>query len=155
TSVIVSPRADPAALIREARRRQRRRYVAAAVAVGIVVAGVAAFIAGSWAGGRPRTGGDADTAAAAHPARPAPRLTLPGAATTVVIWPIGYPYFTSTGGPPAYVLALDSGHHRLRQIPNIIGCDCRPFLVGAGGRLVYPGAGGTTTIAATLTGKPR
>jgi len=149
-------RADPAVLIREARRRKRRRYIAAGLAVGIVVAGaVAAIVAGSRAGGAARVAGDSDTRTSAHPARPAPGLNLPGAATTVVTWPIGYPYFTSTSGPPAYVLELGSGRHWLRQIPDIIGCDCRPYLIGVGGRLVYAGSGGTTTVSAVLTGEPR
>ena len=150
-------KANPAALIREARRRQRHRYIAAGVAVGIAMAGVVgavAMVAGSRAGGAARVGGDSDTRTSAHPA-PAPGLNLPGAATTVVIWPIGYPYFTPTSGPPAYVLDLRSGRHWLRQIPDSIGCDCRPYLIGVGGRLVYAGSGGTTTISAALTGKPR
>jgi hypothetical protein len=153
-----TPAADPAALIREARQRQRRRYIVAGVAVGIVVAGVAsaaAMVGGSRAGGRARVSGDADITTRAHPASPAPGLTLPGVATAVVVWPIGYPYFTATGGPPAYVLELDSGRHWLRQIPHIIGCDCRPYLIGVGGRLIYAGSGGTTAISARLTGKPR
>ncbi len=42
----------------------------------------------------------------------------------------------------------------LRQIPGIIGCDCRPYLIGVGSRLVYAGSGGATAISADLTGRP-
>ena len=148
---------EPEALIREARRRQHRRWVAAGVAIVTVVAGAAAVIAGSGAGSRPRPPGPhALPTAPAHAIRSAsPGLILAGAATTVVMWPAGYPLFTPAGGPPAYVDDLSSGRRAKRQIPGIIGCDCQPYLIGAGQRLVYAGSGGTTAIPAALNGKPR
>jgi hypothetical protein len=154
---LAEPRTDPDAVIREARRRQRRRHLAAGVAIAMVVAGAAAVVAGSGAGSRPRPPGrDALPAAPAHAIGPAPRgLILPGAATTVVLWPVGYPAFTPTSGPPAYVADLSSGRLVKRQIPGIVGCDCRPYLIGVGERLVYVGSGGTTAISAGLSGKPR
>lgn len=144
------------ALIQEARRRQRRRYLAAGVAAAVAVAGVATAVAVSGSGGG-RTGvrGHAAPASPPRTARPAPGLRVPGAATTVVLWPIGYPAFTQTSGPPAYVDELASGHHWLRQIPGIIGCDCRPYVIGVGKWIVYPGSGGTTAVSPDLTGKPR
>jgi hypothetical protein len=145
---------EPEALIREARRRQRRRYVAAGVAVGVVIAGVAAAVVNSRAGGRTPIRGHAVTTGPGRAVRPVPGLSLPGAGTTVVVWPIGYPLFTPTSGPPAYVDELSSGRHWLRQIPGIIGCDCRPYLIGVGSRLVYAGSGGATAMSAGLTGRP-
>jgi len=152
------PRTEPEAVIREARRRQHRRWLVVGMAMAAVVAGVAAAIAGSAAGGRPRPPGlHAGLTAPAHAIRPAmpPGLVLAGAATTVVMWPVGYPLFTETGGPPAYVADLGSGRLWKRQIPGIVGCDCRPYLIGVDGRLVYVGSGGITAISAGLTGRPR
>lgn len=155
---LAGPGIEPEAVIREARRRQHRRWLAAGVALVVVVAGAAAVIASSGAGSRPQPPGrHARPAVPAHATRPArsPGLILAGAATTVVMWPVGYPLFTPAGGPPAYVADLSSGRLWTRQIPGIIGCDCQPYLIGAGARLVYAGSGGTTAIVAGLTGKPR
>jgi hypothetical protein len=154
---LAEPGLEPEALIREARRRQHRRWLAAGVAIAAVVAGAAAVIAGSAAGSRPRPPGPhARPAKPAHAIRPAsPGLILAGAATTVVMWPVGYPLFTPAGGPPAYVDDLGSGRRGKRQIPGIIGCDCQPYLIGVGHRLVYAGSGGTTAIPAGLNGEPR
>ncbi|HEY6278978.1 MAG TPA: hypothetical protein VIX86_21920 [Streptosporangiaceae bacterium] len=149
---------EPEAVIREARRRQRRRWLATGAAMALVAAATGAVIAGSGAGSRPRPPGrHTGSAAPAHAVRPAlpPGLVLAGAATTLVMWPVGYPLFTPTSGPPAYVDDLGSGRLQQRQIPGIIGCDCRPYLIGAGGRLVYVGSGGTTAISADLKGRPR
>jgi hypothetical protein len=150
-------KAGPEALIREARKRQHRRWLAAAAAIAVVVGGSAAVIAYSTAADARPPGLHARQAAPAHPIRPEPppSLILPGAATTVVMWPVGYPLFTPTSGPPAYVADLGSGRLWKRQIPGIIGCDCRPYLIGVGDRLVYVGSGGTTAIPASLTGRPR
>src|SRR5262249_54311730 len=144
------PRTEPEAVIREARRRQHRRWLGVGMALAAGGAGVAAASAGSAAGGRPRPPGlHAGLTAPAHAIRPAmpPGLVLAGAATTVVMWPVGYPLFTETGGPPAYVADLGSGRLWKRQIPGIVGCDCRPYLIGVDGRLVYVGSGGITAIS--------
>jgi hypothetical protein len=148
----------PEALIREARRRQRRRWLAAGVAIATVAAATVAVIAGSGRGSRPRPPGPrARPAAPADAVRPprSPRLILAGAATTMVMWPVGYPLFTPAGGPPAYLNDLTTGRLSQRQIPGIAACDCNPYLIGTGGRLVYVGSGGTTAIGADLTGRPR
>ena len=154
---LAGPGTEPEEVIREARRRQHRRWLAAAAAIAVVAGGAAAVIADST-GGRARPPGfHARLTAPVHAVRPVPprRLILPGAATTVVMWPVGYPLFTPTGGPPAYVADLGSGRLWKRQIPGIVGCDCRPYLIGVGERLVYVGSGGTTAIPASLTGRPR
>src|SRR5216684_3435430 len=104
---------EPEALIREARRRRRRRAVAAGVAAGVMIAGVAAAVVISRAGGRPPIRGHAVTTGPGRAAGPEPGLSLPGAGTTVVVWPIGYPHFTPASGPPAYVDELSSGRHWL------------------------------------------
>jgi hypothetical protein len=59
---------EPEALIREARWHQRRRWLATAAAFLMVAAGVAAVIAGSAAGSRPRPPGRPVTVAV-KPAR--------------------------------------------------------------------------------------
>ncbi len=122
-----------------------------------VLAGAAVAIAGSGVGSRPPPPGRhaMPTAPVDATRPPSPGLILTGAATTVVMWPVGYPLFTPTGGPPAYVDDLSSGRLGKRQIPGIIGCDCRPDLIAVGRRLVYEGSGGTTAIPAGLNGKPR
>ena len=151
-------RAELEAVIREARRRQHRRWLAAGVAMAVVAGGAAAVIAGSGAGSRPRPPGPrARPAADAHAVRPArpPGLILANSATTVVMWPAGYPLFTSAGGPPAYVDDLTTGRLSQRQIPGIAGCDCQPYVIGAGRWLVYVGLGGTAAIVADLAGRPR
>jgi len=149
---------DPEAVIRQARRRQRRRWLGAGVALVAVLAAAAAVIMAGGSGSRPRRPVTHPVRAApAHAIRPAPvpGLILGGAATTVVMWPVGYPLFTSAGGPPAYVDDLTTGHLSRRQVPGIVGCDCQPYLIGVSRRLVYVGAGGTTVIPADLAGKPR
>jgi hypothetical protein len=150
---------QPEALIREARRRQRRRWLAACAAMAAVLAGTAAVIAGSR-GDRPRPPGHHGrparaARAARHAAAPLSGPILAGAATTVLTWPVGYPAFGPSGGPPAYVDDLSTGRLSQRQIPGIVGCDCQPYLIRAGQRLVYVGSGGTTSISADLKGKPR
>ena len=149
---------DPEAVIRQARRRQRRRWLGAGVALVAVLAAAAAVIMAGGSGRRPRRPVTHPVRAApAHAIRPAPvpGLILGGAATTVVMWPVGYPLFTPAGGPPAYVNDLTTGHLSRRQVPGIVGCDCQPYLIGVSRRLVYVGAGGTTVIPADLAGKPR
>jgi hypothetical protein len=129
---------DPEAVIREARRRQRRRYLVAGVALVAVLAAAAAVITAASPGGQPRRPASRPARTAPAPAvRPLPRLILAGAATAVVMWPVGRPRFTWTGGPPAYVADLTTGNLSRRQVPGIAGCDCLPYLIGAGRRLVF------------------
>jgi hypothetical protein len=147
---------DPEAVIREARRRQRRRYLVAGVALVAVLAAAAAVITAASPGGQPRRPASRPARTAPAPAvRPLPGLILAGAATAVVMWPVGRPLFTWTGGPPAYVADLTTGHLSRRPVPGIAGCDCLPYLIGAGRRLVYVSADGTAVIPADLAGKPR
>ena len=149
---------DPEAVIREARRRQRRRYLVAGVALVVVLAAAAAVITAASPGRHPRRPAGRPARTAPAPAvRPLPGLILAGAATTVVMWPAGRPVFGNTpgGGPPAYVADLTTGHLSRRQVPGIAGCDCLPYLIGAGKRLVYVSADGTAVIPADLAGKPR
>jgi hypothetical protein len=147
---------EPEAVIREARRRQHRRYLVAGVALAAVLAGAAGVITAVSSGSHSqRPVSHSARTAPAHAMHPAPGLILAGAATTLVMWPVGPPNFTNTGGPPAYVDDLTTGHLSQRQVPGIIGCDCQPYLIGAGQRLAYVGSGGTTAIPAGLTGKPQ
>jgi len=79
-------------------------------------------------------------------------------ATTLLAWPVAtgdFPAFGPGFGPEALVLDLVSGHRSARQIPQIAGCDCLPYLIAVGSRVVYAGDGGTAAIPATLTAKPR
>src|SRR5215472_2720050 len=146
---------DPEAVIREARRRQRRRYLVAGVAVAVVLAAAAAVITAASPDSHPRRPASRHGRTAPAPAiRPSPGLILAGAATTVVMWPLGRPVFTPAGGPPAYVADLATGHLSRRQVPGIAGCDCLPYLIGAGKRLVYVSRDGTAVILADLAGKP-
>jgi hypothetical protein len=157
-SRLPGPGTDPEAVIRQARRRQRRRYLVAGVAVVAVLAAAAAVLTAAGSGSRPQPPvGRPARAAPAHVIRPAPvpGLILGGAATAVVMWPVGYPLFTSAGGPPAYVDDLTTGHLSRRQVPGIAGGDYQPYLIRVGRWLVYVGAGGTAVISADLVGKPR
>jgi hypothetical protein len=154
---VAPPAAEPGAeaLIREARRRQHRRWLVAGLAAAVVIGGSAAVLAASTGGHRRPPGPRVLPVAPAHVIRPAPGLILTGSATTVAMWPNGPPDFTPTGGPPAYVDDLTTGHLSQRQIPGIAACDCQPYVIGVGGRLVYVGGGGTTAIPADLKGGPR
>jgi hypothetical protein len=147
---------DPEAVIREARRRQRRRYLVAGGALVMMLALAAAVITAVSPSAHPRRPASSPgRTAPAHAIRQLPGLSLPGAATTVVMWPVGRPVFTTAGGPPAYVADLTTGHLSRRRVPGIAGCDCQPYLVGAGKRLVYVSADGTAVIPTDLVGKPR
>jgi hypothetical protein len=102
-SWLADPVPGPEVLIREARRRQRRRWLVAGVATAAVLTGAAAMIAGSGAGSRPGPGGrHAIPAAPAHAVRPTvvslPGPILAGAATMVVMCPVGYPAFGPNSG---------------------------------------------------------
>jgi len=157
---LTDPGTEQEALIREARRRQRRRWLAAGVASAAVLATAVMIVAGSRAGSRPGPPGrHASPIAPAHKARPAavpqPGPILAGAATTVVMWPVGYPAFGPNSAPAAYVDDLSTGQLSQRQIPGIAGCDCQPYLIAVGTRLVYVGSAGTMTVSSDLKGKPR
>ena len=145
---------DAEAVIRQARRRQHRRWLAAGVAVAVMAGGAALVLTASTGAHRRAPDPRARRVAPAHAIRPAPGLVLAGSATTVVMWPNGLPNFGPAGGPPAYLADLGSGRLVQRQIPGIAGCDCQPYLIAAGRRLVYVGSG-TTAIGAALTGAPR
>lgn len=148
------------ALIREARRRQRRRWLGAGVAAATVLAAAAMTIAGSQTGSRPGPpGGQASPLAPAHKARPTaiPQSgpVLAGADTTVLMWPVGYPAFGPNSAPAAYGDDLSTGRLSRRQIPGIAGCDCQPYLIVDGKRIVYVGSAGTMAVASDLLGQPR
>jgi hypothetical protein len=146
------------ALIREARRRQRRRYLAAGGAIAAIAAGATGLIAGLGSGSQPpgrHHNPSAPVRAVRPKARPALGPTLVGAATTVLMWPVGYPAFGPDFGPPAYRVDLSTGQLSRHQFPGIVGCDCQPYVIGAGGRLVYAGTGGTTVISADLKARPQ
>ena len=88
------------ALIKEARRRQRRRYAVTGLAVGAVLAGALVAFAGRPGASHPppvtrtRAG-----RAAGHPAGPQVPGPIPRSLdTTVLMWPVGYPSFSSAGG---------------------------------------------------------
>jgi hypothetical protein len=70
------------------------------------------------------------------------------------MWPVGYPAFGPGFGPPGYLDNLATGHLSLRNKPDFAGGDFRPYLVRAGGWLVYAGDG-TMAIRDDLKGKPR
>ncbi len=146
------------ALIREARRRQRRRQLAAFVAIVAIASGATGLIAGLGSGSRP-PGRHHSRSAPVRAVRPkagsALGPTLAGAATTVLMWPVGYPAFGPDFGPPAYRVDLSTGQLSRHQFPGIVGCDCQPYVIGAGRRLVYAGAGGTTVISADLKARPQ
>jgi hypothetical protein len=156
---LADPAAELEALIREARRRQHRRWLAAGVAAAAVLASGGGIIAGSHAGNPRPPRGHATGTPPAHAIRPsaAPLLgpILPGAATSLVMWPVGFPAFGPNSGPAAYVDNLSTGRLSRRQIPGIVGCDCQPYLLDVGNRLVYVGSGGITAVSPDLKGKPR
>lgn len=156
TSRSRSGAADAEALIKEARRRQHRRYLVAATTI-VVVAGVMAAVQGH-AANRHLVDARSERDARAHYAETVPRIAA-NSNTTLVMWPIvadgEYPTFTPSGGPPADVANLSTGHSASRMIPDIIGCDCQPYMVGIGRSLVYVGSSGITAIADDLMGAPR
>jgi hypothetical protein len=153
------PAAEAEALIKEARRRQRRRYLAAGLAIVAAAGGTAGIVAGfaSRTGQRPPS--QHKPPSRAHVGRPkaAPMRgpILSGADTMLLTWPVGYPAFTATGGPPAYLEDLSTGRLSSRQIPGISGCDCQPYAIGVGRWVVYVGSGGAMAISPELKGKPR
>jgi hypothetical protein len=150
------PGTEPEAVIKQARRRQRRRYLISGLAVLSVVAAVCGALAGlSRASHRRVPGSPRPRAAASRPARPAAGLVVAGADTSVLLWPVGYPGFSASGGPPAYVDNLRTGRLTQSQRPDISAGDYQPLLSAAGRYLVYAGPDGTTAIGDDLTGRPR
>jgi hypothetical protein len=154
----------PDALIKEARRRQRRRYLLAGGAVLGATAVIALVLAGLGQDGSPRAAGPAEpgqsTPGLHKPAPPARQVRrAPGqipasTGTTVLMWPAGFPAFTATSGPPAYLDNLAAGTLTQSQRPQISAGDFEPLLLQVGGYLVYVG-NGTTAIRADLAGRPR
>jgi hypothetical protein len=148
----------PDALIREARRRQRQRYLVNSLAAIAVGASTAALFASAGTGGHQRHANHRANSAAVTHANAATRshgLLLDGAATTVVLWPVGFPAFGPGSAPRAYTGDLATGQFVQRTIPAIAGGDFQPYAMAAGARLVYVGSGGTMAIPASLTGKPK
>jgi hypothetical protein len=148
----------PDALIREARRRQRRRYLVTSLAAIAVGASTAALFASTGTGGHQRHANHRANSAAVAPANAATRshgLLPDGAATTVMLWPVGFPAFGPGFAPRAYTGDLATGQFAQRTIPAIAGGDFQPYAMAAGTRLVYVGSGGTMAIPANLTGKPK
>ena len=145
-------RTEPAALIKEARRRQRRRWLAAGAAVATVLAGVAGVAAGvtGHRPGRPGPGGHRwSQGAAGQTAAPAPIPRSIG--TTLLMWPAG---LGQCCGPVA-VDDLSAGRLTQSRQPAIDAGDFQPLLAQAGRWLVYVGDGAVTAIADDLTGRPR
>jgi hypothetical protein len=142
---------DGEAVIRQARRRQRRRQLITGVAVMLALAGaLGVFVV---VNGNSHTQPKPITSELNHGL--AVSTGALGIDATVLMWPVGYPAFGPGYGPPAYLSNLATGHLAQHQIPGIIGCDCRPYLIAVGRQLVYAGSSGTAAIAADLKGKPR
>ena len=142
-------RTGPEALIKEARRRQRRRWLAAGVAGAVVLAGLAAGVAGHRPG-RPGPGGHRGSQVAVRPAAaPAPIPRSIG--TMLVMWPAG----SGQCCGPVAVDDLSTGRLAQSQQPAIGAGDFQPLLARAGRWLVYAGDGAVSAIADDLTGRPR
>jgi hypothetical protein len=147
---------DTEAVIREARRRQRRRRLVTGLAVAAALAGAAGVVAGIGSPAAPRRVGPPRTR---PPAPAVSRPALPGPiprslATSVLMWPAGYPRFGPDFGPPAYLDNLATGQLLRQHKLAFAGGDFRPYLVQAGRWLVYVGDG-TMAIRDDLNGKPR
>jgi hypothetical protein len=144
------------ALIREARRRKRRRYAATGLAVVAVLAGALGALAGLHGASQSRRPSQRrPESAAGHSPRPQAPGPIPRSLdTTVLMWPAGYPLFTPSGGPPAYLDNLTDGQLVRHQIPGIAGGDFEPYVISVGRWIVYVG-NGTVAIRDDLKGKPR
>jgi hypothetical protein len=144
---------DDEAIIKRARRRQRRRRAATGVAVAAMLAGGLGVFAHVH-------GADRQRQASPRPGdNPSAAVQLPGPIptsvdTAVLMWPVGYPAFGPTGGPPAYFDNLRTGRLSRTQTPAIAAGDYQPLLITVGRWLVYVGDG-TTAIRDDLTGRPR
>jgi hypothetical protein len=153
------PGADAEALIKEARRRQRRRQMIIGLAAAAVLASALGTFAGLRGAGRPPAAGPPASRPRPKPAasKPGPRLPGPiprSVDSTVLMWPVGYPAFTSAGGPPVYLDNLSTGRVSQRQTPAISAGDFQPLLITVGRWFVYVGKG-TTAIRDDLKGGPR
>jgi hypothetical protein len=153
-----APGHDPEALIKEARRRQRRRYLAVGLAGLVVVATVTGSLLGE-AGHSRQPKPPRPRVTQGRPARPVkarqfPPLILAGADTVVLLWPVGYPGFSASGGPPAYLDNLTTGKLAATERPAISAGDFQPLLITVGRYLVYVGDG-TMVIRGDLRGRPR
>jgi hypothetical protein len=148
---------DAEALIKEARRRQHRRYAVIAMAAATLIAAAGGGAIASFGGsGHPNARRGAAAARSGRPAAAAP--LLPDMSSRLVLWPWppgSMPGFSSSGGPPAEVVNLDTGTRALRYLPHIAGGDYFPYLIAVGRRLVYSGGQGTLAIPADLAGRPR
>jgi hypothetical protein len=139
---------EAGALIQEARRRQRRRHLAAALTAVVVLTAAVAAVAGRHASGHHRQA--APARAGRRPAPPRPLLA--GVSAQVVMWPSGGPESWMSG---AYVDDLGTGHVALRDLPGIYGCDCDPYVISTGARVVYVAWSGIASLPAGLAGKQR
>jgi hypothetical protein len=150
------PGAEAEALIKEARRRQRRRYAATGLAVVAVLAGALGAFADLHGASRPQPEGQSrPRPVASQSARPPVPGPIPRTVdTTVLMWPTGYPAFSSAGGPPVSVDNLSTGRVSQQQKPAISAGDYQPFLITVGRWLVYVG-NGATAIRDDLKGRPR
>jgi hypothetical protein len=150
-----SPEREIEALIEEARRRQRRRRRAfAAIIAGVLVSGVGA--AAISLGSR--------TPRAAHQGHsPKAALTppiLPGAATTLVMWPAGAPIFGTARSPGETVNVDDLATSKISRgqvLTDIAGTQLPYDLLAVGRWLVYATNAGTVvaTTVHDLSGSPR
>src|ERR1022692_1239038 len=150
------PGAGTEALIREARRRHRKRkLIVGLAAVAVLASALGAFADRHGTSHPPPASEPRVKPAASHPAgRQAPGPIPRSLETTVLMWPVGYPLFTPSGGPPAYLDNLNDGRLVRHQIPGIAGGDFEPYAVSAGRWIVYVG-NGTVAIRDDLKGKPR
>ena len=147
---LAGPRAEPQALIKEARRRQRRRWLAAGAAVALAVAGAAAAIAGSGAGTGPRPQGR--HASPQAPAQAAAALvtvsqtSLPGGNSLSLA--VGYRAVWVTGISVTYQVDEATGRVvRTIPTPGTFPDGCRSGIaVGAGAVWVTHGCQGIYRI---------
>ena len=72
----------------------------------------------------------------------------------MLLWPVGYPAFTASGGPPAYLDNLTTGKLAVTGRPAISAGDFQPLLITVGRYFVYVGDG-TMVIRGDLRGRPR
>jgi hypothetical protein len=148
--------AEPADLIREARRRQRRRRMLIGLAVMVVLAGAGGIAVAVRSPGQHRPA-HRPRAERAAPARRPPALpgSIPGTTgTSVLMWPVGRPAFTQSSGPPAYL--DDLTRRKLSLVTNrpaFAAGDYQPYLIRVGRWLVFAGSAGTMAIADDLRGR--
>lgn len=151
--------AEPADLIREARRRQRRRWLLIGLAVTVVLAGAGGIALAVRSPGQRHRPAHRPRPARAAPARRSPTLpgSIPGSVgTSVLMWPVGDPAFGPDSGPPAYLDDLTSGTLSLvANRPAFTAGDYQPYLIRTGRWLVFAGSGGTMAIGDDLHGRQR